>query len=136
MKLFNRTKPKGRYFELNGYRFSIGMQFVLNLTRHYNEVNNCDAAIDDVMRDMLGNPKMTISNLENYRHVFMTSLNTQARIDGKDEFDSCLYDELFDKHGFKFIGEVIYQITTSLSTLLFGEVSDSDEVEKDTKKKA
>ncbi len=134
MKLFSKTKPKGRYFELNGYRFAIGMQFVINLTKHYNEINKCDAAIDDVMRDMLGNPKMTITNLENYRHVFMISLNTQAQIDDKKEYDLSLYDQLFDEHGFKFIGEVIYQITTSLAGLLFGEVEQT-ESKNETKKK-
>lgn len=134
MGLFNRTKPKGRYFEVKGYRFAIGMQFIINLTKRYNAINNCDAAIDDVIRELLGNNKVTISNLENYRIVLMESLNTQAAIEGKELYSDELYNELFDKYGFVFIGEIIYQITTSMVGLLYGEAS-KEVSEDDTKKK-
>lgn len=123
MGIFGKKgKPigNGRYFELHGMRFAIGVDYAIELTKQYNELNKCDAAINDVLIGVFGAEKLTASSLENMRFAIMTSLNLQAQKDGRELLDDDYFSDLIDRLGIIGLNGIIINLANSLITVVYG----------------
>lgn len=126
----------GRYFELHGLRFAIGVDYAIELTKRYNEMHECDAAINDVLLNVFGSEKLTASSLEGMRFAIMTSLNLQAKNDGAELMDDIFFSELVDKLGIIGLNGIILNLANSLITVVYGKGENkAAEKEQEAKKK-
>lgn len=138
MRLFERYKLKksgnGRYFEKDGLRFAIGMDFIINLTKEYNKLNNCNATIDEVLLKCLGQEKMTIDVIELIILAITVSYNTQLINDSKEPVSSDFIKDIFNKKGFTYMGDILLNLRLSAVSLLKGDEAEH-EVKEEVKKK-
>ena len=137
MGLFDKYRLKkagnGRYFEKDGLRFAIGIDFVINMTKEYNRLNSCNATIDEAIAKCLGQEKLTVDSIELIQLAVLCSLNTQFDADSKDKVNIDFVKDLFNKKGFVYVGEILLNLRLSVVSLLKGDEAlelDENQVKK------
>lgn len=125
MGLIDKFRAKkagnGRYFEKDGQRFAIGIDFVINLTKEYNRLNNANATIDEAIFKCLGQEKLTVDNIEMIKLSILSSINTQNAADNRQPVEMEYINDMFNKHGFNYVGEILLNLRLSVVSLLKGE---------------
>lgn len=124
-----------RYVEVGGYRYAVGMDYILELAKRYNQKHNTDEGIDVVLTKCFGNTKMTPDALENMAMGIELSLNVYQRAAGREEYPEGVFKRIVEDKGFGYIGKVVYAIASTLTVMLTaGAEASAGEGDKEEKK--
>lgn len=136
-RLLSRVKQEAncRYVEVGDYRYAVGMDYIIELAKRYNEKYQTDESIEVVLTKCFGNTKMTPEALENMAMGVELSLNMYQRAAGREEYPEGTFKRIVEEKGFGYIGKVVYAIASTLTVMLTaGAEASAGEGEKEEKK--
>ncbi len=130
-----KVKPNIRYIEVDGICFAVGIDYIIELTKAYNERYNVDAGIDEVLKDCFGNAKVTATALEKIILALTVSVNLYRVAVNEQKVTSSYIEKLIDERGFGYIGTVIFNISALLTAMMLGGSGEKEDTEDNGKEK-
>lgn len=103
-----------RYVEVKGERYAVGLGYLVELTRNYNQVYGGDNSIDEVLMQCFSNLKPTPDAIDKIKLGLITSINYYRERCGQELVDEDYIDELVYRHGFAYMGEALENIGNTL----------------------
>jgi len=127
---------KIRFVEVHGERYAVGMGFIEELTRAYNERHGGDFEIPEVLTECFGNVSFTAKALENMGLGVMASANYYRRANGQELVDDDYFKQLIDENGIKWAFEIVIEIAKETNNLIMKDAEGESGKEKVGEKKS
>ena len=123
-----KSNSNTRYIEVDGVRYAVGIDYIIELTKQYNRKYGVDAGIDEVLVACFGNAKVTVGAIDNIVLGLMVSINVYNSND--KPVNEAFVKELIDSKGFAHVGRATLAIASTLTALMVA----GNDVEKESLK--
>jgi len=125
-----------RYIEVDGIRYAVGIGYIIELTKQYNERYKVDASIDEVLQGCFSNAKVTDEAIKKIVFAIAVSINYYNKANGKQPVDENYVINLIDDRGFGYVGKVVLAISSTITAMMVAGADDKGKEQDGEQKKS
>ncbi len=125
-----------RYIEVDGIRYAVGIGYIIELTKQYNERYKVDASIDEVLQGCFGNAKVTDEAIKKIVFAIAVSINYYNKANGRQQVDENYVINLIDDRGFGYVGKVVLAISSTITAMMVAGADDKGKEQDGEQKKS